>query len=107
MQINKSERLRNIAAQEWTVMFFVFLANITIDMIKGIINNNSAKWAEHIGMFGHQVILTVMVIYAVMLMLIKLSSDKPFGFFHALDLTHHVLGIWVIVAATMWARQPD
>jgi len=35
------------------------------------------------------------------------GTDKPFGIFHTLDITHHLLAVLTVVAATMWARQQD
>ena len=135
--MNKSERLRSIVAQGWTMMFIVFLANLTIEVVRSMLTNDSLKWAEHIGTYGLRVILAVMVTYALMPMLVRAVSarwfrpavvaitalmtlfvgaheishlaplDKPFGFLHALDIAHHVLGISVIAAAVMWARQED
>ncbi|WP_265706905.1 TubC N-terminal docking domain-related protein [Verminephrobacter aporrectodeae] len=33
-----------------------------------------------------------------------LTGDMPFGMRHALDFSHHLLGIWVTTAAIQWAR---
>lgn len=71
--MSKSERLRSIVAQGWTMMFIVFLANLTIDVVKSLLVGNAANWVGHMGLFGIQV----------------------------------VLGISVIAAAVMWARQED
>jgi hypothetical protein len=134
--MSQGERVRSIVAQGWTMMFMVFLANITIDVVKSMINSNSTQWAEHIGMGGAQFILVIMAIYAVMPILIRtvsarwfrvavvvltilmmlfvlahefshVGTDKPFGVFHTLDITHHLLAVLTVVAATMWARQQD
>lgn len=135
--MSRSIQLRSVVAQGWTTMFIIFVANLTIDIVKSMLNNGSSKWAEHIGLNGAQVILAVMFVYAIMPMLIRglpwrgfrpvvvaitvlmtlfvaahevshlMAQDKPFGFFHVLDITHHVMGVAVIVAAVLWAREKD
>ena len=135
--MNKGERMRSIVAQGWLAMFMVFLANIVMDLVRILITGTQAQWAEHMGMQGVKFILVVMAVYAVMPVLIRtlsarwfrgtvigitalmslfvgahevshlMASDKPFGPLHALDITHHLLGIWVLVAAIAWFRQPD
>lgn len=96
-----------------------------------------ARWVAHLSMGAIQFILVVLAIYALMPMLIRFFSapwfrwsvvgftifmslfvaahevshlgtvDKPFGLFHALDITHHLLGAAVAVTAILWARQKD
>lgn len=135
--MNKSERMRSIVAQGWTAMFLVFIANIVMDLVRILVLGVQAQWAEHMGMQGVKFILAVMSIYALMMVLVRtlsarwfrfatvgitalmtlfvgahevshlMAEDKPFGLLHALDMTHHILGVWVLVAAVMWARQPD
>ena len=134
--MNKTNRnLSAIVAQGWTMMFIVFIANMTIDMTKCAVLANCPVWASHIGIGGVKFITVIMVIYAVMPMLIRSISaqwlkyfvvamsvfitlfyvahelthlkDKEFGIYHALDICHHLLGIWVIVAASQWARQKE
>ncbi len=93
-------------------------------------------WAEHLSMGGIQFILVIISIYAIMPVLIRTLSatwfrwtvvgltvamglfvaaheishltalTKPWGLFHALDITHHILVVWVTIGATLWARQP-
>jgi hypothetical protein len=132
-----NDRFRAMSAQGWTLMFMVFVSNLVIDLIKNTVRGDSTQWAQHLGMPGVQLLLVVMVIYAIMPMLIRSLSaqwfrfavvgltvfmglfvgaheishlsptDKPFGIFHTLDVTHHVLVVWVTVAAVRWARQGD
>jgi len=119
------------------MMFAVFLANIVMDLVRITVMNNATQWADHLGMQGLKFIHVVMAISVLIPMLIRtfsahwfryavvgvtalmtlfvgahevshlIAADKPFGVLHALDLVHHVLGIWVIVAAVMWVRQTD
>jgi hypothetical protein len=135
--MDKSDRMRKIVAQGWTIMFILFLGNIVMDMVRIAVNGGATQWAEHLGMPGVKFVLVVMAIYAVMPVLVTtisvrwfrfvvvgvtalmtlfvgahevshlVASDKPFGMLHALDLTHHLVGISVIVAAVLWARQPE
>lgn len=135
--MNKSEHFRSLLAQGWTAMMLVFLANIVMDIVRVTVQGNPVPWAEHMGMAGVQFILVVLSVYALMPMLIRsisargfryamigitafmslfvaahevshlIAADKPFGLLHALDLTHHLLGIWSVIAALMWARQKD
>ena len=135
MQESSSERFRAMVAQGWTLMFMVFVSNLVIDLIKNAVRGDGTQWAQHLGMPGVQLLLVVMAIYALMPMLVRSLSaqwfrfavvgltvfmglfvgaheishlnpnDKPFGIFHTLDLTHHVLVIWVTVAAVRWSRQ--
>ena len=135
--MNKIERMRGIVAQGWTAMFIVSLGNLVMDMIRTAAEGSQARWVEHFGPQGVQFVLIVLSVYAVMPMLVRTLSarwfrgvvvgvtalmtlfvgahevvhvaanDKPFGVIHALDITHHILGVWTLVAAIMWARQPD
>ena len=135
--MSRSEHWRSIVAQGWTIMFMVFLANIVMDIVRNTVMNSSTQWANHLGMTGVKFVTVIMAIYAVMPVLIRtlsvrwfryvvvactalitlfvaahevshlVAADKPFGVLHILDILHHVLGIWVIVATVMWIRQPD
>lgn len=135
--MNKSDRLRAIVAQGWTIMLIVFLANIVMDLVRTSVEGTQGKWVEHMGIGGVQFVLVLMAVYAVMPVLVAaisarwfrwtvvgisalitlfvgaheashlVANDKPFGLLHALDITHHLVGIGVIVASSMWARQPD
>lgn len=135
--MNKTEYFRNMVAQGWTAMLLVFLANIVMDIVRVTVQGNPVPWAEHMGMAGVQFILVVLSVYALMPMLIRtisvrwfryamvgvsafmglfvaahevshlVAADKPFGLLHALDLTHHVLSAWTVIAAVMWARQKE
>jgi hypothetical protein len=137
--MNRSESLRSIVAQGWTLMFVVFVANLVIDLVKNTVGGAvvQTRWAGHLNMGGVQFILVIMALYALMPMLVRAVSapwfrwavvgltvfmalfvaahevshlspvDKPFGLFHALDITHHLLAIGVTVAAIGWARQTD
>lgn len=137
MQQISNDRFRAMVAQGWTLMFMVFVSNLVIDLIKNAVRGDATQWAQHLGMPGVQLLLVVMAIYALMPMLVRSLSapwfrftvvgltvfmglfvgaheishlspnDKPFGIFHTLDLTHHVLVIWVTVAAVRWSRQGD
>ncbi len=129
-----TDRLRALLAQGWTLMFMVFTGNLIIDLIKNEIRGNGPEWAQHLGMPGVKLLLVVMAIYVVMPMLIRTfdahlfrlfvvvmsvlmglfvgahelshlaPNDKPFGILHTLDLTHHLLVIWVTVTAIRWVR---
>ena len=33
------------------------------------------------------------------------TRDKPFGVLHTLDLLHHVLVVWVVIAGLKWVRE--
>lgn len=118
-------------------MFVVFVANIVLDLTKCTVIGDFSAWGAHLGMKGLKFVTTVMAIYAIMPMLVKtiadqwfryfvigvsvfmtlfvaahevshlLKGDKPWGIAHALDVTHHILGVWVIFAASIWARQKD
>jgi len=116
-------------------MFMVFLANLTLDVVRCIVVGDFTRWAKHLGLGGLDVIAVVMAIYALMPLLVRtisdqwfrfvtvgvtifmtlfvlaheashlVAGDKPFGIQHALDITHHVLGISTAVAASLWARR--
>jgi len=134
--MNKNDQqLRSLVAQGWTTMFIVFLANLSLDVIRCIVVGDFSKWAKHLGLGGMDVIAVVMAIYALMPLLIRavsdqwfkyvtvgvtvfmglfvlaheashlVSGDKPFGIQHALDITHHLLAISTTVAAALWARR--
>ena len=132
-----TQRLTNFIVQGWTMMFIVYVANLTMDMTRCAVADSCATWSSHIGMGGAKFITVIMVVYTVMPMLIRAvtakwfryvviamsvlitlfyiahelshlaAGDKPFGIFHALDITHHILGVSVIVAASLWARQAN
>ncbi len=135
--MSRSEQLRSLVAHGWTAMFLVFLANLVMDLVRVTIEGSAAPWAAHMGMQGVKFILAIMAVYAAMPVLVRtfsarwfryamvgltvfmslfvgaheashlVAADKPFGLLHTLDLMHHVLGIWVAVAAVMWARHAD
>lgn len=116
-------------------MFLVFLANIVMDLVRITVEGSTQEWARHLGMPGVKFILAVMTVYALLPVLVRTlaahwfryvvvgltvlmslfvgahevshltAGDKPFGLLHLLDLTHHILGIWVTVAAVLWARE--
>jgi hypothetical protein len=130
-----SQKYANIVTQGWTMMFLVFLANLSIDMTKCAVNADCSVWAAHIGIGGVKLITVIMMIYAVVPMLVRTVSerwirvavlpatvfitlfyvahelshrgDKAFGIYHALDITHHIFGIWVIITAVKWLRLKD
>jgi len=140
--MDKNNQLRNVIAQGWTLMFIVFLANITIEIVKSMLNIDASKWSEHLSAGSVQLILVLMAIYAVVPMLIHTISKRWFryvslalavvitllhvgihhmahgtadpekasqaiSFPHVLHLSHHILGIWVIIVSIMWIRRSD
>jgi hypothetical protein len=130
-----SQRFANIVVQGWTMMFLVFLANLSIDMIKCSVVGDCTAWSAHIGIGGVKLITVIMMIYTVVPMMVRTVSarwiryavlpvtmfitlfyiahelshrgDKPFGIYHALDITHHILGVWVLITAVRWIRLKD
>jgi len=135
--MNKSERMRKIVAQAWTSMLVVYVGSNVMDQIRISVAGSQAEWAEHRNIHSVELVLVMMSLYAVMPVLVRTlsarwfrgavigvtalmtlfvgaheishlsASDKPFGLLHALDMTHHLLGIWALVAAVIWFRQPD
>lgn len=133
----KQTDVRAIVAKGWTLMFIVFLGLFVVDLTKSAIFQSFAKWEKDPGYFGLQVLVVMMCIYAAMPMLVMTisgkwfrgltagvtgfftlffiahelthlaSGDKPFSVMHALDICHHVLGIWTMVAAIIWTKRAD
>ncbi|MDH5325119.1 MAG: hypothetical protein OEZ68_12575 [Gammaproteobacteria bacterium] len=133
-QKEKSDKYSAILVQGWMAMFTIYIANLVMDMVRCNVMDQCSTWASHIGPGGLVVITIVMFIYAVMPLLIKLISslwfryvavgitafitlfyvahelthlvagDKPFGIAHTLDITHHIVGVGMIVVATLWAK---
>jgi len=127
--------LRSFIAQGWTTMFIIFVGNLTVDMGRCQILDSCTDWANHIGPGGIVFIAVIMSVYAVMPMLIRgirarwfrypvvgistmitlfyiaheishmFPESKPFGLSHALDVTHHLVGISVIIASILWVRE--
>lgn len=126
---------RTLVAQGWTMMFLIFLAMFVADLTKSAVFQDFSKWSEDPGYGGLMILLGIMSIYAFMPMLVLSISakwfrgtvvgitvfftlffiahqlthltagDKPFGMIHILDFTHHILGIWVTIAAVLWVKQ--
>ena len=137
MTVARQVDVRAIVAKGWTMMFIVFLAMFVSDLTHSAVAGNFAKWSTDPGDFGLKVLLVIMCIYAAMPMLVMSVSpkwfratvagvtgfftlfflahelthlangDKPFGILHALDICHHVLGIWVTSAAVVWTKRAD
>ena len=55
--MSNSEKFRNIVAQGWTLMFIVFVANLTMDIVRSMLSSESTKFAEHMGLGGIQFVL--------------------------------------------------
>lgn len=130
-------RLRATIVVGWCMMFMVLLAMFIVDLAKSAITENFGSWAEDMSEGGLLVMLVIMCIYIFIPMLVVtlravwfryavivitilmtlffmahevahlLTGDMPFGLRHVLDFSHHILGIWVVVAATMWAKIPQ
>lgn len=126
--------LRAYIAQGWTAMFILFVANLVMDMSRCQVIGSCQQWADHLGMGGIVFVTMVMVVYTVVPLLVRsvtanwirflvvplsmlitmfyvahqvshlAANDKPMGLIHALDFTHHFVGITVIVASIMWLR---
>lgn len=126
--------LAQILAQGWNAMFAVYIANLVLDLIRCNVMNSCGAWSAHIGPGGLVVISIVMFIYVLVPIAVRtysahwfrytvigitafmtlfyiahelthlLAGDKPFGIAHILDLTHHVIGVSMIVVAAKWAR---
>ncbi|MEE8056392.1 MAG: hypothetical protein V3T17_00955 [Pseudomonadales bacterium] len=127
--------LRSLIAQGWTTMFLLFAANLVMDLARCQVMDTCRPWAEHLGQGGLVVVTIVMMIYGVVPMLVRcvnlrffryvvvfqsiavtlfyfvhemthlMAGDKPFGISHGLDILHHVIGVSVIVASILWARE--
>jgi len=63
----------------------------------------SARWFRSV-VVGVTVLMTLFFVAHEISHL--LSGDKPFGIRHILDFSHHILGVWVTIAATKWALLP-
>lgn len=128
-------KYRDLTAHGWTMMFIIFLAMFVVDLTHSAILQDFTKWQKDPGSSGLGILIIIMAIYASMPMLIKsiqakwfrqtvigvtvfftlffvahqithlLAGDKPFGVMHILDFSHHVLGVWVVVVATLWLRE--
>jgi hypothetical protein len=128
-------KYRDLTAQGWILMFIIFLAMFVVDLTHSAILQDFTKWQKDPGSAGLSILIIIMAIYALMPMLIKsiqakwfrrtvigvtvfftlffvahqithlLAGDKPFGVMHVLDFSHHVLGVWVIVVATLWLKE--
>jgi hypothetical protein len=135
--MNQSERLRNIAAQGWIAMAIIFLASLLMDLARFTTAGTPEKWVEGLGMTSVYITYVMFSIYILMPFLITnisarwfrffvagmsmfatlfiathelshfLAGNKPFGFSHALDITNHIVGIWVSVVAVKWYRLRD
>ncbi|MBL1261539.1 MAG: hypothetical protein COB33_013520 [Thiotrichaceae bacterium] len=134
MNITES-KYKSIVAQGWTMMFFVFLAMFVTDLTKSAITTDFSKWSTDPGLGGLSILIVIMGVYTFMPMLIQsysgrwfrwlvvgvtvfftlffmahqathlLAGDKPFGIMHLLDIAHHILGVWVVVSASLWAKE--
>jgi len=69
---------RSLVAQGWTTMLLVFLANITMDVIRASVEGKLVNWADHLGPQGVQIVLTVLAIYAVMPLLVRTVPWRAF-----------------------------
>ena len=78
--MTKSDKLRNIVAQGWTMMLIVFLANLLVDLIKIAVEGDTTKWGDHLGMKGVQFLLVIMAIYVFMPMLVRTISATWFRY---------------------------
>jgi len=129
------DALQSRIAQGWTSMFFMVLCGFLTDLIKSAVGNDFDKWKTDPGYMGLSMVSVVMAIYIFMPMLIRtinahwfrwlvvvltvffslffvahqvahaLSGTRPFDMIHVFDFGHHILGIWVTVLASRWARQ--
>lgn len=132
---SEPSKYRDIVAQGWVMMYLVFMAMFITDLTKSAINLDFTKWKNDPGIGGLSILSVVMVIYVFMPMLVKsiearwfrglaigiasfftlffiahqlthlLAGDKPFGILHILDFSHHALGVWVVVASSLWFRE--
>lgn len=133
--MNERERkYADLASTGWVMMFLIFLAMFVIDLTKSAIAIDFAKWSHDPGNGGLKVLIIVMLFYAFMPVLIKMTNarwfkfvaiglavfftlffiahqlthivagDKPTGLMSLLDIAHHILGVIVIYASIGWLR---
>jgi hypothetical protein len=133
---NKELSLRLNIAIGWIMMFFVLLAMFVVDLAKSAINENFENWSQDMNEGGLMIMLVIMCIYIFIPMLTlvinakwyrgfvigitafitlffiaheiahMLTGDMPFGLRHILDFSHHILGVWVTIAAVKWSKIP-
>lgn len=71
-------RWRSLVAQGWTTMLLIFVSNMVMDIVRASVERKLVNWSDHLGPQGIQVVLVVLTIYAVMPLLVRAISGRPF-----------------------------
>ncbi|WP_265282469.1 hypothetical protein [Verminephrobacter aporrectodeae] len=131
---DREKTLRAVVVLGWVQMGMVMMAMFVIDLTHSAIGENFSNWARDMGYGELLVMTGIFTLYFFMPLLALvvrargfrcviagvtimatlffavheiehlLTGDLPFGIRHALDFSHHLLGIWVTAAAIQWAR---
>ncbi|WP_169315425.1 hypothetical protein [Verminephrobacter aporrectodeae] len=131
---DREKTLRAVVVLGWVQMCMVMVAMFIIDLSRSAIGEDFSNWAGDMSYGGLLVMTGVFTLYFFMPMFALvvrarwfrcviagvtimatlffvaheiahlLTGDMPFGMRHALDFSHHLLGIWVTTAAIQWAR---
>ncbi len=72
------ERWRSLVAQGWTTMLLIFVSNMVMDIVRASVERKLVNWSDHLGPQGIQVVLVVLTLYAVMPLLVRAISARPF-----------------------------
>jgi hypothetical protein len=122
-------------AQGWVMMFLVFIAVLMMEFVTASVADDLSIFRNPDGQRMLRVVIFVVMLHALMPLLVwkldaawfrwtvlcitgvftvamighqwihVLRDDRPVGLLNLLDITHHVLGLWVTTAAWRWVRE--